>query len=974
MSVRSLVALSLVIAAVPTLQSALLPVRVYTTADGLASNRINRIVRDSRGFLWFCTREGLSRFDGYQFTNFGPAQGLPTPVFDLLETRAGQYWVATGRGLARLNPKPTGPLFDLYRPNKRPTRETFVLAEDAAGTIWCGTRTGLYHLEPFGKQEWMLREFDIGHPWGSPDDSTVDVLLPDFSGALWVGGPSGLYFLCPGNLPKRYTSRDGLPDTHVTSLLRDRRGRLWVGTWRGLCWFAPNQTKFIKVKSGPARNAVVGSLLELSAKQLWVGTDAGLSRYLIGDGQESFESYTAANGLSQNSVSALAEDRAGNLWVGSEGANKISRGGFVTYDERDGLASTFIFSIFENKQGELYALTKVARAAEVSLFDGRRFHSLRPNIPRHITNWGWGGIQLSFEDHLGEWWVATGEGLFRFPRLGAFAQLGHVPPKAVYNRRAGLVPDNVFRVFEDSRGDIWISSYSYTVDGLTRWERSTGTLHPYAERDKVSSLVLADAFAEDRAGDVWIAYPQTLVRYRQGCFEPFKLPGDPVGGFHALYLDHLGRLWGAFGGGVIRIDSPGSAAPHLIVYTTVDGLASNDAHDVTEDRLGRIYVANGHGVDCFYPRTPLCVKHYTTADGLVPGDLGPAFCDGHGALWFGTQKGLSRLEPEPDLTLPPPPVFITGLRIRGVSRPVSALGETALSGLQFGPGQNQVQMEFVGLGFALAKLFVINIAWTAATTNGARPPINVQSTTRVCHRAATGSLSALLPPMDLSTKPATLAFSIQPPFWQSWWLRTLFLMLVSSVVYATYRLRIARLLELERLRMRIAADLHDDIGSSLSQIAILSEVARQGVSEEQLEPLSDIAHLSRESVESIADIVWAIDPKQDRLGDLTRSMRRFTNDLFGANGVYVQFRASSEEQDLEMSAQIRRQVFLIFKEMLHNVLRHSACSEIKIDFSLESGELFLKVRDNGRGFEPGVVTKATGCAVSRQERNSQVAR
>src|ERR1700731_3110703 len=129
-------------------QAEQLPIKTFTTADGLTSDSINQIVRDSRGFLWFCTTEGLSRFDGYQFTNYTTDQGLPHRwVSSLLETRDGSYWVATGGGVSRFNPKGT-PLFTTYHPSEdEASWHVESLIEDQAGVIWCGTHHGLYRME-----------------------------------------------------------------------------------------------------------------------------------------------------------------------------------------------------------------------------------------------------------------------------------------------------------------------------------------------------------------------------------------------------------------------------------------------------------------------------------------------------------------------------------------------------------------------------------------------------------------------------------------------------------------------------------------------------------------------------------------------------------------------------------------------------------------------------------------------------------
>ncbi len=217
-----------------------LPVRLYTTADGLPRNRIIRIVRDSRGFLWLCTSEGLSRFDGYEFTNYGTEQGLPgSVVLDLVETRNGDYWAATSGGLCRVRPGPkSGPLkFRPYRVTGDPKTEiaTAVL-EDRTGTVWCGTGSGLYRLEPPDSARWI----DLGMPHGKGYYTHVTALLEDNQGAIWVASGSGLYRWGRDGQIRRYTTNDGLPDELISSLLQDRQGQIWIGCHTGLCRTVPN--------------------------------------------------------------------------------------------------------------------------------------------------------------------------------------------------------------------------------------------------------------------------------------------------------------------------------------------------------------------------------------------------------------------------------------------------------------------------------------------------------------------------------------------------------------------------------------------------------------------------------------------------------------------------------------------------------------------------------------------------------------
>ena len=177
---------------------------------------------------------------------------------------------------------------------------------------------------------------------------------------------------------------------------------------------------------------------------------------------------------------------------------------------------------------------------------------------------------------------------------------------------------------------------------------------------------------------------------------------------------------------------------------------------------------------------------------------------------------------------------------------------------------------------------------------------------------------------------------------------------------ALRRTREERLRELERVRTRIAADLHDDIGSSLTKIVILSDVAQQKSSENgaQKESLDAISEISNELVEAMSDIVWAINPKKDQLSELSHRMRRFASDMFTARNIKFQFRAQFDD-DLQLGANVRREVFLIFKESVNNVVKHSRCTEAAAQFSIEDGRLTLQIKDNGQGFVPAVQNEPT---------------
>jgi ligand-binding sensor domain-containing protein/signal transduction histidine kinase len=988
-----------------------LPIKTYTVADGLAHNAINKIVRDSRGFLWFCTADGLSRFDGYEFTNYSTNEGLPHPfVSDLLETRKGEYWLATNGGLVRFNPKgSTGksnasgnnttdmqPMFSVLLPDDfdRRARAVTVLFEDHYGSIWCGTLKGLYRMET-SNTGLKLTPVEIGIPGGSPDDSYISDLLDDRQGSLWIATPSGLYRRWPDGSFAHYTRRDGLPDDYLHDLFMDHAGRLWAATrLNGFFSFRADETHKPPViisafgaKEGLSANWVF-QLFESSDGRFWIATAAGLAEFLpqATDSGSQFHLANERNGLAHHDITALNEDLAGNLWLGSNaGAMKLAHNGFTSYDQQDGIDE--INAVFQDRGGGVCVRGWVLGDGRKSVFEGAKLNLLQSNLGRHVPrfgrfdgqafNWllpsvmkdislGWVGEGTTLQDHKGEWWIGTAAGLYRFPATDDLTEIKTTRALGVYDTKNGLANAQVYRLFEDSSGNIWISTIG-PVNGLARWDRASATLFDLSTatglpppRDDV-----ARSFGEDRAGNIWIGFGTGIARYFDEYFTFFGgNEGLPGGGIQQIYLDHSNRLWlASTRSGLIRVDNPQAERPAFISLTNEQGLSSNITSILTEDHNGNIYVGTGRGLDVLNPGTGR-VKHFTTADGLASGSLNAAFEDGSGTLWFGTGKGLSRFTPASEESLTAPPILITRLSVSGASQRISALGETMVSLPEFAASQNQVQVDFVGLSFATGevlryqyKLDGVDRDWSAPTDQRS---VNFAN---LAPRRYEFLVRAVSSGGVVSSTPAVVTFRILQPVWRRWWFVSLVLLAVSGTVYALFRYRVARIVEVANIRTHIAADLHDDIGSNLTRIAILSEVANSQLgdgSPKVRSPLVAIANISRESVASMSDIVWAINPKRDTLLDLIQRMRRFATETLTPRGIELHFHEPKMDQQLKLGANVRRDVFLVYKEALNNALRHSACKSAAIDFRIERSWLILTVRDDGCGFNQEIASEGQG--------------
>lgn len=547
-------------------------------------------------------------------------------------------------------------------------------------------------------------------------------------------------------------------------------------------------------------------------------------------------------------------------------------------------------------------------------------------------------------------------GLQRYPSLKRFEDLATTEPLKTYTTDNGLFTNEIFRLFEDSRGDIWISVIGDTINTILRWERATGTIHGYTTNDNLPPKNGATAYGEDRAGNIWLGfYSGGLYRFRSGKFESFTAEdGLPPGYIGNIFTDLAGRLWVATSsGGVIRIDNPTTEEkPRLANLTTRDGLSSNQATCTTEDRFGRIYISTGRGVNRLDLQTGR-VKVFTKADGLPENIVRLCQRDASGALWFGTSEGLARYVPIAEEQSAPPPIFVADVRVNGaVVRKLSELGEVVITGLDLTSDQRQIQIDFFALGYGTGeallyqyKLFGIDADWSEAT---ALRTVNLNLSPgayRFLVRAVNSNGEA-------SPAPASVSFSIARPVWQRWWFLLSASMLFSLAIYAFYRYRIAQIIRLERVRTRIATDLHDDIGSSLSQIAILSEVVRQKVGDNGAnKPLNLIAEKSREMVDSMSDIVWAINPQKDHLSDLVKRMRRFAGDTFESQEIAFSFKSPENLKDIGLGADIRREVYLIFKESVNNLAKYSKCKTAEIAINLAGDLLIVEISDDGCGFD-----------------------
>ena len=971
-------------------------VRTYSEADGLISSHISSLTTDREGFLWVCSRGGLSRFDGSTFIAFPTRGVLPDAyVNHLLQTRSGTRWVATnGGGIARLESHPPSGEHRLFTPfpvgaSDRSMRVN-LLFETEDGALLAGTDGGLYRsARADGDPDFELVPLELP---AIPDGGLqIWSMAAGRGGDLWIGTSAGLVRLRADGRTAHIPVRPLQGADHVWTVLVDEAGRLWLGHDLGLVVWLPRPSA-----AGPPAPPDPAPLLEGSSPCVrgssaadpaatlpttpghachWTPPDsAGNQDRLVRpelrtadgvvwlthrnglisfDGGR-FQLYTQPQASPDWQTGTLAVDPGGDLWVRSRrGLARIARRGLTHYTTEDGLTERRVERIFQGPSRDLFAVT---RSSHIHRFDGHRWTAVRPNVPEEVGRGGRSRYGAVLVDHRGEWWVGSGNGLYRFPRVAGIETLARRAPRAHYTTADGLGGDDVWCLYEDERGDLWIGVRVPTAAPLTRWRRRTGELERFGPAQGLPASERILGFAEDHSGGLWVNTPTGLFRFDGRRFHRLApeggMPPGRLGG--SIDVDEAGSLWATVGDVLIRVTDPTAARPRVSSYRDASFMATG--HGVyAVDADGWVYLRSFRGLARWRPAGGI----YQQLD-IGSSFTGPfrAFRADDGTIWFATGNGILRYQPTAPRAGQPPPVWIQGVRVAGVVRPVAPMGVHRLGPLRLTPDQRQLEIDYSGLGFGPDEPLRFQVRLEGAAAAWSEP-----TRRRSVLYAGLGpgryrfQVRAVSAAGRISRRPATLAFTIPPPVWRRPWFFGLIGLALVALLAAAYRTRVRRLVHLERVRTRIAADLHDDLGANLARVSLLAEAARRKLlerPESAASMLTEIGDTARGLVLAAGDIAYSIDPGRGRLDGLVARLRRFAEELLDGTGIAWRLEVEGETSGTELSSDQRRHLLAILKEALHNAVRHGRPRSLSLTLSVRRGSLSAELVDDGRGFSSGV--------------------
>ena len=417
-----------------------------------------------------------------------------------------------------------------------------------------------------------------------------------------------------------------------------------------------------------------------------------------------------------------------------------------------------------------------------------------------------------------------------------------------------------------------------------------------------------------------------------------------------LLVDRRGALWIATSrGGAVRVDDVASSGLQVERFGQERGLTSKVVNCLAEDAAGDILFGHPRGVDRLHLGSG-AVEHLTTAEGLTNNVIVKAYRDRSGAVWFGSLHGVSRLAPGTGSPPAPPAALWLGARVGGMPLPASPLGASELPPVRLRALSDRFEADVAAVALAQPQNLQYEFMLEGLDTSWSRPTLE---RTVVFSALPSGSYRLLVRARLAGAREpgvvAVLPLEVVPPLWRRGWFLALIALSLLAGGIALHRLRLGRLLQAERVRTRIAADLHDDLGTSLAQVSILSELGRRQLESEPQAVaalLAEIGGTARELMDALADIVWSVDPRRDDLASAGRAPR--------ARRAHCSSRRASSSGSTRRRrtvavARARRQLFPPAQGGRAQRRAHAGARVVSLSLVRAGDRLRAEVRDDGVG-------------------------
>jgi len=920
---------------------------VWRVQDGYLNGNPTSFAQTADGYMWVGSQGGLYRSDGVTFTAWNPPPGRQYPfnnasIQSLYAAKDGSLWIGSASGLSHL-------ANGTFTSISAPVGQVEAIVQDRDGAIWI-SRT---HMRSFTGPICKVSG-DNEQCYGKSSGIEAVAAYPiaaDAKGRLWIGA-SGTLLEWDEKLIGEYRlpgEKEIDATRSITGLVIDDNGTIWAGVSRrgpgnGLQQFVNRKWRSYVASGLNGTTIDVRTLFLDRDGSLWIGTEnQGL--YRIHD--ESVDHFGHEDGLSNNSIYQIFQDREGGIWVATgEGVDHFRDLPIVTYSNIKGLSQENIESVLARRDGS------------IAVGSGLSFLLIRGStITAQKVQSGLRGnaVTCLLEDHLGNLWICTGDGDLVVESNGRVRVV----------IKGDLVGDFI-SLAEDTDHAIW-GEYAGAHPRLVRIEN-----FQVSEEFKPPQIPAGFCVIADPHGGVWVSlFDGSLMHYQKGKWQQLSM--DPlvrkygrVGGIFNMAIDSDGTLWGAAAGGVV-----GYRNGNLQMLNARNGLPCSSAYSTISDLRGDLWIQEQCGlvriehseIERWWadPESRIKVSTFTTIDGFRPGipyNRPAATRSTDGKLWFQNQSALMMIDPG-NLAgnTVVPPVHVE--QVIADRRTYSARND-----LRLPARTRQLELDYTGLSFVIPSRVLFRYMlegydgqWQEPTTRTRRaafydnlPP------GKYTFRVTASNNSGLW-----NTEGASLPFTIAPAYYQTTWFRAVCVFAFGGLLWALYQLRLHQLqqqfnIKLEERvdeRTRIAGELHDTLLQSfqglLMRLQAVSNELAEGDPKQELDETIDRA---ARAITEARDAVQGLRSSVVDSNDLAAAIGSLGKELAAPDGRPPEFTMQVEGAPRGLHPILRDEVYRVAGEALCNAFRHADARRIEVEIRYDERQFRLRVRDNGKGMDP----------------------
>lgn len=968
-------------------------------SQGLSQSCVYDIVQDKQGFTWLATQDGLNRYNGIEFKIFRDdpfdTTTLSTNFINCLFVDSrGWLWIGTQQHGLNLFIPATESFRRFHASQYKALGHDNIndICEDQHGKLWIATSKGLAQLTVSGNDPSKATTTFFAIKFKSlqiekPDEPVVSKIFIDRHNTLWAAIKEGLikFGLSNSSVVNETflnSKNNFLPSDEITSFTQDAFGRTYMGTAEGLCVYDYKTTSFSHIGPSANKNSYDGmryinSVYCDASGNLWAGTAGnGLfvyrKEYLQGN-KTDFTPYKIPliNDRQSSMILCLKEDAisAGLMWVGTfaGGFFKIvpkQKNFSSNYLEYPGVESPLVTCVMKDNSGIVWAGTQNGLVRIITSEKKTNIFTYDEKNTKLMANY----ISVVQQDKNGTIWVGTEWGIQRIENPTS------PNPKFIsYSIDADHAKKFIRSIYFDDEGVLYviyrkdIFKYKKEQDKFELFCQNPDTTMSAQRGYSISSMLI------DRNNNCWIGSTMGLAFFTADANGIIKW-NNPMLFYHQLAdtntlrshsiqcitEDGKGNIWLGTSNGLTKaIFTNGKM--RFTNYSTQNNIKNTCVYAVVEEpETGFLWLSTNGGLTRFDP-AGIATANFDINDDLQSNEFnaGAYSRAADGEMFFGGIQGYTSFYPSQiKLDNVAPKVFITDFDIPGKNKTIEfdASGNKKIS-LKY--AENSFTIDFIGLHYhdPLKNQYAYKL-------EGFHKDWNYCGTSRQVNFSQ-------LPPGEYvfkviasnndgvySAQSDTITITIKPPFYKTIWFYLSLLGLIGIVLWLLhiYRLqmKLAQVKEVERIRKETAADFHDELGHKLTTISWFSEILKKKLKPEQTELkgyLEKIIETSGNLYLTMKDLLWAMDPEKDSVYHTFLQLKNFGQELFDHTG--VEFNANEINEDLkevDVPLSFKRHLLLIFKEVMHNSLKHGSATHTFLDLEKNNGTMILRFGDDGKGF------------------------